>query len=183
MMRDRGYYELKKEINEVKDLVQEILRRLGKLEFRGNLKYGEANSISQKNVSFDVSMDRTIDGHLIRKKMEKEENNWDKLKGMKIDIPKQDNKITRDGDGKLLDSVDEKDDDLPKVNEIKELKQEVKSFQLTKIDEMEWLNLLEDIRSGMDAFSRADYTQDNVREQVSSVIFNRVKKWLKDKEL
>ena len=46
MMRDRGYYELKKEINEVKDLVQEILRRLGKLEFRGNLKYGEANSIS-----------------------------------------------------------------------------------------------------------------------------------------
>ena len=65
-MRDRGYYELKKEINEVKDLVQEILRRLGKLEFRGNLKYGEANSISQKNVSFDVSMDRTIDGHLIR---------------------------------------------------------------------------------------------------------------------
>ena len=146
------------------------------MEFRGNLKYGEANSISQKNVSFDVSMDRTIDGHLIRKKMEKEENNWDKLKGMKIDIPKQDNKITRDGDGKLLDSVDEKED-------IKELKQEVKSFQLTKIDELEWLNLLEDIRSGMDAFSRADYTQDNVREQVSSVIFNRVKKWLKDKEL
>ncbi len=181
-MRDRGYYELKKEINEVKDLVQEILRRLGKLEFRGSVQYGEANSISQKRVSFDVTMDRTIDGFLIRKEMDKEQDNWDKLKGMKIDIPKQTNKITRAGDGKLLDR---EDDDKKKetIDELSDLKQEVKRFQLTKIDELEWLNLLQDIRHGLDAFQRGDFTIDTTREQVSSVILNRVKKWLEDKEL
>ena len=45
------------------------------------------------------------------------------------------------------------------------------------------LNLLEQIRSGFDAFQRADYTDDKVREQISGVILNKVKKWLKDKEL
>ena len=52
-----------------------------------------------------------------------------------------------------------------------------------KIDEMEWLNLLNEIRNGFDAFQMGDFKLKETREQISSVIFNRVKKWLKNKEL
>ena len=76
-----------------------------------------------------------------------------------------------------------------KHEELKESKVEstkvenVEEFQLMKIDELEWLNLLNEIREGFDAFQNGDFKQDEVREQISSVIFNRVKKWLKNKEL
>ena len=59
----------------------------------------------------------------------------------------------------------------------------VKEFQLTRIDELEWLNLLKEIRTGMDAFQNGNFKLETTREQISSVILNRVKKWLKNKEL
>ena len=92
-MKDKEFYQLKKEINEVKDLTQEILRRLGKLEFRGRVQYGEANSISQKSVSVDIHLDRMENGEFIRSDMKKQQDNWDKLKGKKIEIPKMRNVI------------------------------------------------------------------------------------------
>ena len=175
-MKDKEFYQLKKEINEVKDLTQEILRRLGKLEFRGRVQYGEANSISQKSVSVDIHLDRMENGEFIRSDMKKQQDNWDKLKGKKIEIPKMRNVIKPNRKPML---------DKPKAvkHDENNLKDGVDEFQLTKIDELEWLNLLNEIRNGFDAFQMGDFKLKETREQISSVIFNRVKKWLKNKEL
>ena len=169
-VKENEIFKLKQELSEVKDLVQEVLRRFGELEFRGNLTYGEPNNISRHNVSFDVKLSRLIKGKLVGDAIMEEKKSWDKLKEIKLDTPIQRVKPNR----------------KPKAvkhEELKEIKDEVKNFQLMKIDEMEWLNLLNEIRNGFDAFQNGDFKQDEVREQISSVIFNRVKKWLKNKEL
>ena len=169
-VKDNEIFKLKQELSEVKDLVQEILRRFGELEFRGLIKYGQPNNISRHNVSFDVKLSRLIKGKLVGDAIMEEKKSWDKLKEIKLDTPIQRVKPNR----------------KPKAvkhEELKEIKDEVKNFQLMKIDEMEWLNLLNEIRNGFDAFQNGDFKQDEVREQISSVIFNRVKKWLKNKEL
>ena len=171
-MKDNEIFKLKQELSEVKDLVQEILRRFGELEFRGNLTYGEPNNISRHNVSFDVKLSRLIKGKLVGDAIMEEKKSWDKLKEIKLDTPIQRVKPNRKPISKAV-----------KHEELKEIKDEVKNFQLMKIDEMEWLNLLNEIRNGFDAFQNGDFKQDEVREQISSVIFNRVKKWLKNKEL
>ena len=161
MKQDRGYYDLKKEIGEVKDLVQELMRRLGNLELRGTVQYGQPNHISQQSVMFNLKSQRTINGKLVGDIEMEEKNRWDRLKEIKLDTPKE----------------------AVKRN-IKDVIKNDKRFDVKKpIDEMEWLNLLEQIRSGFDAFQRADYTDDKVREQISGVILNKVKKWLEDKEL
>ena len=161
MKQDRGYYDLKKEIGEVKDLVQELMRRLGNLELRGTVQYGQPNHISQQSVMFNLKSQRTINGKLVGDIEMEEKNRWDRLKEIKLDTPKE----------------------AVKKN-IKDVIKNDKRFDVKKpIDEMEWLNLLEQIRTGFDAFQRADYTDDKVREQISGVILNKVKKWLEDKEL
>ena len=161
MKQDRGYYDLKKEIGEVKDLVQELMRRLGNLELRGTVQYGQPNHISQQSIQFNLQSQRTINGKLVGDIEMEEKNRWDRLKEIKLDTPKE----------------------AVKKN-IKDVIKNDKRFDVKKpIDEMEWLNLLEQIRTGFDAFQRADYTDDKVREQISGAILNKVKKWLKDKEL
>ena len=161
MKQDRGYYQLKKEIGEVKDLVQELMRRLSNLDLRGTVQYGQPNHISQQSIQFNLQSKRTINGKLIEDVEMEEKNRWDRLKEIKLDTPKE----------------------AVKKN-IKEVIKNDKRFDVKKsIDEMEWLNLLQDIRNGIDAFQRGDFTIDTTREQVSSVILNRVKKWLEDKEL
>ena len=161
MKQARGYYDLKKEIGEVKDLVQELMRRLGNLELRGTVQYGQPNHISQQSIQFNLQSQRTINGKLVGDIEMEEKNRWDRLKEIKLDTPKE----------------------AVKKN-IKDVIKNDKRFDVKKpIDEMEWLNLLEQIRSGFDAFQRADYTDDKVREQISGVILNKVKKWLEDKEL
>ena len=161
MKQDRGYYDLKKEIGEVKDLVQELMRRLGNLELRGTVQYGQPNPISQQSIQFNLQSQRTINGKLVGDIEMEEKNRWDRLKEIKLDTPKE----------------------AVKKN-IKDVIKNDKRFDVKKpIDEMEWLNLLEQIRTGFDAFQRADYTDDKVREQISGVILNKVKKWLEDKEL
>ena len=161
MKQDRGYYQLKKEIGEVKDLVQELMRRLSNLDLRGTVQYGQPNHISQQSIQFNLQSKRTINGKLIEDVEMEEKNRWDRLKEIKLDTPKE----------------------AVKKN-IKDVIKNDKRFDVKKsIDEMEWLNLLEQIRTGFDAFQRADYTDDKVREQISGVILNKVKKWLEDKEL
>ena len=161
MKQDRGYYDLKKEIGEVKDLVQELMRRLGNLELRGTVQYGQPNHISQQSIQFNLQSQRTINGKLVGDIEMEEKNRWDRLKEIKLDTPKE----------------------AVKKN-IKDVIKNDKRFDVKKpIDEIEWLNLLEQIRTGFDAFQRADYTDDKVREQISGVILNKVKKWLEDKEL
>ena len=161
MKQDRGYYDLKKEIGEVKDLVQELMRLLGNLELRGTVQYGQPNHISQQSIQFNLQSQRTINGKLVGDIEMEEKNRWDRLKEIKLDTPKE----------------------AVKRN-IKDVIKNDKRFDVKKpIDEMEWLNLLEQIRTGFDAFQRADYTDDKVREQISGVILNKVKKWLEDKEL
>ena len=161
MKQDRGYYDLKKEIGEVKDLVQELMRRLGNLELRGTVQYGQPNHISQQSIQFNLQSQRTINGKLVGDIEMEEKNRWDRLKEIKLDTPNE----------------------AVKKN-IKDVIKNDKRFDVKKpIDEMEWLNLLEQIRTGFDAFQRADYTDDKVREQISGVILNKVKKWLEDKEL
>jgi hypothetical protein len=184
-VKDNEIFKLKQELSEVKDLVQEVLRRFGELEFRGNLTYGEPNNISRHNVSFDVKLNRLIKGKLVgdaimeeKKSWDERSSKWDKLKEIKLDTPIQRVKPNRKPISKAV-----------KHEELKESKVEstkvenVEEFQLMKIDELEWLNLLNEIREGFDAFQNGDFKQDEVREQISSVIFNRVKKWLKNKEL
>jgi|10_taG_2_1085330.scaffolds.fasta_scaffold547315_2 hypothetical protein len=38
---EREYYKIIKQISEVKDLLGEVLRRLGKLEYTGELEFGD----------------------------------------------------------------------------------------------------------------------------------------------
>ena len=175
-MKENEIFKLKQELSEVKDLVQEVLRRFGELEFRGNLTYGEPNNISRHNVSFDVRLSRLIKGKLVGDAIMEEKKSWDKLKEIKLDTPIQRVKPNRKPKAVKHEESKVESTKVEKVEKVEE-------FQLTKIDEMEWLNLLNEIRNGFDAFQNGDFKQDAVREQISSVIFNRVKKWLKNKEL
>ena len=50
--RDRDYYSLKKEIKEVKDLLGEVLRRLGTMEYEGMIKYGAPNHVSDSKEKY-----------------------------------------------------------------------------------------------------------------------------------
>jgi|TARA_Y100001938_G_scaffold129727_1_gene184964 hypothetical protein len=81
---DYQMYRIEKRLDEVQDLLSEVLRRLGKLEFKGIVKYGEPNHISNHGKKY-------VDIELTRK------DRWDKLNST--------NEVTRDGDGKPLDSL------------------------------------------------------------------------------
>ena len=51
-MKEREYYNLKGELKEVKDLLGEVLRRLGTMEYRGEISYGQANHISDNHSKY-----------------------------------------------------------------------------------------------------------------------------------
>ena len=191
-MKENEIFKLKQELREVKDLVQEVLRRFGELEFRGLIKYGQPNNISKQEVSFDVKLSRLHKGKLVGDVIMEEKKSWDKLKEIKLDIPKSSispNRKVKAND--YFQNVEKKEREKRKVsgekrgeNENENEKEDmVKEFQLTRIDELEWLNLLKEIRTGMDAFQNGNFKLETTREQISSVILNRVKKWLKNKEL
>ena len=55
--RDRDYYSLKKEIEEVKDLLGEVLRRLGNLEYRGKIDISNGQSpFGGDSIGIDISL-------------------------------------------------------------------------------------------------------------------------------
>ena len=169
MMKENEIFKLKQELKEVKDLVQEVLRRFGELEFRGLIKYGEPNNISRHNVSFDVKLSRIHKGKLVREVVMEEKKSWDKLKEIRLDIPKSSTKV----------STKVSPNRKPMLS--KPISKAVK-HELKKIDQLEWLNLLNEIRTGMDAFQMGDFKLESTREQISGVILNRVKKWYQSNE-
>tara|TARA_B100000073_G_scaffold38255_1_gene28739 strand:- start:568 stop:762 length:195 start_codon:yes stop_codon:yes gene_type:complete len=57
MEKNRDFYTLKRELREIKDLLGEVLRRLGKMEYDGIVKYGTPNHVSdnkQKYIHLDL---------------------------------------------------------------------------------------------------------------------------------
>ena len=68
--RDRDYYTLKKDIEEVKDLLGEVLRRLGNLEYSGKIEMSDGTSpFGGSSLSIDVSLHK--------------KNRWDRLNDTK----------------------------------------------------------------------------------------------------
>jgi len=63
-MKDNEYYHLVKELAEIKDLLGEVLRRMGNMEMSGFVEYGQANHISDNHKKYI---------HLNLKRKEKEE--------------------------------------------------------------------------------------------------------------
>ena len=54
---DWQYYQLQKKIDNIEDLLGEVLRRLGKLEYNGEISFSDGQSIwgsSKKNVSISL---------------------------------------------------------------------------------------------------------------------------------
>ena len=183
-MKENEIFKLKQELKEVKDLVQEILRRFGELEFRGLIKYGEPNNISRHNVSFDVKLSRMHKGKLVREVVMEEKKSWDKLKEIKLDIPKSSTKVSTSVSPSVSTSVSTKVSPNRKPMLSKPISKAVKhdESKIKKIDQLEWLNLLNEIRTGMDAFQMGDFKLESTREQISGVILNRVKKWYQSNE-
>ena len=63
-MKDNEYYHLVKELAEIKDLLGEVLRRMGKMEMSGVVEYGQPNHISDNHKKYI---------HLNLKRKDKEE--------------------------------------------------------------------------------------------------------------
>ncbi len=51
-MKDNEYYHLVKELAEIKDLLGEVLRRMGNMEMSGFVEYGEPNHISDNHKKY-----------------------------------------------------------------------------------------------------------------------------------
>jgi len=203
---DWQFYQIEKKLSSIEDLIQELMRRIGNLECRGEVKFGQPNHISQSSLSFELKSKRTIDGKLVRDYMKEQEDNWDKLKDIKIDTPKSkptpvidDSDLHVDIHGNEYDpkkssneqhDFQEEEDDLPEVNDLYDIDEDdiatdgmgdEDSTRDVIMENLDWLNLMNEIKSGLDAFQRADYGQEEVREKVSGVILNRVKEWYKNK--
>ena len=55
---EREYYKIIKQISEVKDLLGEVLRRLGKLEYTGELEFGDLHTPNWSKKIVSVSLKR-----------------------------------------------------------------------------------------------------------------------------
>ena len=85
MAGDYQYYRIEKRLDEITDLLGEILRRLGKLEYSGTIKSSDGNSpFGSKEYRVNVRLEKM--------------DRWERL---------QQTKVTRDGDGKLLKGNDD----------------------------------------------------------------------------
>ena len=59
-MKDNEYYHLVKELADVKDLLAEVLRRLGKLEYSGFIEYGNKYSATNSEKIVKVTLSRDV---------------------------------------------------------------------------------------------------------------------------
>jgi hypothetical protein len=57
-MKDNDYFHLVKQLAEVKDLLSEVLRRLGKLEYSGTVQYGNKYHATSSEKQITVSLRR-----------------------------------------------------------------------------------------------------------------------------
>ena len=63
---DYQYYRIEKRLDELQDLMGEILRRLGKMDYRGEVKLSDGMSpFGGKTMSVDISLEK--------------KNRWDRL--------------------------------------------------------------------------------------------------------
>ena len=60
-MKDNDYFHLVKQLAEVKDLLSEVLRRLGNLEYSGTVQYGDPYHASQTKKYIKVTLNRDTD--------------------------------------------------------------------------------------------------------------------------
>ena len=61
-MKENEYYHLVKELAEIKDLLGELLRRMGTMEYSGTVKYGKPNHISDNHHKYlHLSLKRNED--------------------------------------------------------------------------------------------------------------------------
>jgi len=56
MKESREYYHVLKQLSEVKDLLSEVLRRLGKLEYSGEIEYGDPYNVGRSKKQISVSL-------------------------------------------------------------------------------------------------------------------------------
>ena len=57
-MKDNDYYHLVKQLAEIKDLLSEVLRRLGKLEYSGYIEYGDKYHVGRSEKLVKVTLNR-----------------------------------------------------------------------------------------------------------------------------
>ena len=66
MIEEREFFRLVKEVRECKDLLGEVLRRLGKMEYSGNMTFGDqSNNISKKSAFVTMDLHRTKDNIVV----------------------------------------------------------------------------------------------------------------------
>ena len=57
-LHDKEYFRLVEELKEIKDLLSEILRRLGKLEYSGEVQFGDPYNVGRSKKQVNVSLRR-----------------------------------------------------------------------------------------------------------------------------
>ncbi len=88
-IHDKEYYKLIGEFKEIKDLLSEILRRLGKLEYTGEVTYGELYHVGKSKKQITVSLRRDKDDEtLIKKEKSKKPKKFKKQSGRYIGLKK-----------------------------------------------------------------------------------------------
>ena len=60
-LHDKEYFRLVEELKEIKDLLSEILRRLGKLEYSGEVEFGEPYNVGRSKKHVNVSLRKNED--------------------------------------------------------------------------------------------------------------------------
>ena len=71
---DFQYYRIEKRLDELQDLLSEVLRRLGKLEYSGTIKWNDGTSpFGGKQNTIDIQLNK--------------KDRWDRLKDTKVEIP------------------------------------------------------------------------------------------------
>ena len=55
-LHDKEYYKLIKEFREMKDLLSEILRRLGNLEYSGTVEFGDPYNVGRSKKQVNISL-------------------------------------------------------------------------------------------------------------------------------
>jgi len=59
MAGDYQYYRIEKRLDEIEDLLSEVLRRLGNMEYKGQIKYGTPNMVSDDHFKYvELSLKR-----------------------------------------------------------------------------------------------------------------------------
>ena len=56
MAGDYQYYKIEKRLDEIQDLLSEVLRRLGKIEYTGEVEYGDPYNVGRSKKHINISL-------------------------------------------------------------------------------------------------------------------------------